>query len=173
MPERAGDAGEAAGDVDALAEALVHRLRERGLRLATAESLTGGLLAGAVTSVPGASVVFAGGVVAYATELKHALLGVDANLLRRVGAVDLDVAAQMAAGARNRLGADVGLATTGVAGPDPQDGRAPGTVFVGVATPGRVLSLDVSLAAGRAAGRAEVRRHTVQAALRALLDALG
>ncbi|HEX3005544.1 MAG TPA: nicotinamide-nucleotide amidohydrolase family protein [Angustibacter sp.] len=152
---------------------LVRLLGERGLHLATAESLTGGLLAGAVTDVPGASRVFVGGVVAYATPLKHALLGVDADLLDRVGAVDPEVAAQMADGVRRRLGADVGLATTGVAGPDPQDGHAPGTVFVGVATPEAVRSVEVSLAPADVGGRAQVRAHTVHAALQALVDALG
>ncbi len=137
-------------DVADAAVRVVRLLGERGLRLATAESLTGGLLAGAVTDVPGASRVFVGGVVAYATSLKHALLGVDADLLERVGAVDPDVAAQMADGVRRRLGADVGLATTGVAGPDPQDGHAPGTVFVGVAT---AEAVHVGGRVTRAAGR--------------------
>jgi PncC family amidohydrolase len=155
-----------------LAPAAVRLLAERGLHLATAESLTGGLLSAAGTAVPGASPVFRGGVVAYATDLKHALLGVDAELLDRVGAVDPDVAAQMADGVRRRLGADVGLATTGVAGPDPQDGHAPGTVFVGVATPHGLQSVDVSLAPADVGDRAQVRAHTVQAALRALVAAL-
>ncbi|KQX63662.1 CinA family protein [Angustibacter sp. Root456] len=167
MPEPAPDPA-----LDALAQAVVRLLHERQLRLATAESLTGGLLSGAVTSVPGASRVFVGGIVAYATELKHALLGVDAELLARVGPVDPDVAAQMADGVRRRLGADVGLASTGVAGPDSQDGHPPGTVYVGVATPERVWSCNVSLAAPDVEGRAQVRAHTVGAALRALADVL-
>ncbi|MGN6301154.1 MAG: CinA family protein [Angustibacter sp.] len=168
----AGADGDPGGAPDALAAAVVRLLVARDLRLATAESLTGGLVAGAVTSVPGASQVFVGGVVAYATELKHLLLGVDAGLLERKGAVDPDVAAQMADGVRRRLGADIGLATTGVAGPDPQDGHAPGTVFVGVATPEHVRSLDVSIAPSDVGSRAQVRAHTVQAALRALREAL-
>lgn len=171
MPERPGPDA-VPDDAVALAHTVVRMLDEQGLRLATAESLTGGLLSGALTSVPGASRVFVGGVVAYATELKHALLDVDADLLARVGAVDPDVAAQMAEGVRRRLGADVGLATTGVAGPDPQDARAPGTVFVGVATPGQVRAYDVSLAPSDVEGRAQVRAHTVRAALRSVADAL-
>lgn len=111
---------------------LVGLLVSSGRTLATAESLTGGALAARVVDVPGASAAFRGGVVAYATELKTRLLDVDADLLARRGAVDPDVALAMAAGARGRLGADVGVATTGVAGPDPQDGVEPGTVYVAV-----------------------------------------
>jgi len=111
---------------------LVGLLVASGRTLATAESLTGGALAARVVDVPGASAAFRGGVVAYATELKAHLLGVDTVLLARRGAVDPDVALAMAAGVRARLGADVGVSTTGVAGPDPQDGVAPGTVYVAV-----------------------------------------
>lgn len=111
---------------------LVGLLVSSGRTLATAESLTGGALAARVVDVPGASAAFRGGVVAYATELKARLLDVDPDLLARRGAVDPDVALAMAAGVRARLGADVGVATTGVAGPDPQDGVVPGTVYVAV-----------------------------------------
>ncbi|MBI4940782.1 MAG: nicotinamide-nucleotide amidohydrolase family protein [Actinobacteria bacterium] len=156
-------------DVARLAREVVTTLTARGLTLATAESLTGGLLAARVVDVPGASAVLRGGVVAYATDLKHRLLGVDADLLAARGAVDPDVAAAMAHGVRERLGADVGVATTGVAGPDPQDGHPAGTVFVAV-------SLAPALAArGGGAGRvvplllagdrAAVRTATVAQAL--------
>jgi nicotinamide-nucleotide amidase len=100
-----------------------------------AESLTGGMLCSALIDVPGASAVVRGGVVSYATDLKHRLLGVDAGLLAANGPVDPDVATQMAHGVRERLGADWGVATTGVAGPDPQDGIAAGTVYIAVAGP--------------------------------------
>lgn len=110
-------------------------LQARGETLAVAESLTGGLVAAEVTAVPGASRVFRGSVTAYATELKHEVLGVDGTLLAERGAVDAEVALQMAAGVRKVMGADWGIATTGVAGPDPQDGQAVGTVFVAVAGP--------------------------------------
>ena len=100
-----------------------------------AESLTGGLVTAALVAVPGASRVLRGGIVAYATDLKAGLLGVDADLLAERGAVDEAVAAQMAAGIRVATDTDVGLATTGVAGPDPQDGQEPGVVFVAVSTP--------------------------------------
>ncbi|NNU28243.1 CinA family protein [Isoptericola sediminis] len=107
----------------------------RGWTLGVAESLTAGMVAAELATVPGASAVLRGGVVAYATDLKASLLGVDRALLASRGAVDADVAGAMAQGARAATGADVGLATTGVAGPDPQDGRPPGLVFVAVATP--------------------------------------
>jgi len=115
------------------AAAVLAALRGAGATLATAESLTGGLLAATLVDVAGASAVFRGGLVPYATDLKAALVGVDQGLLDRVGPVAAEVAAALAEGARQRCGADWGVATTGVAGPDPQDGHPPGTVFVGVA----------------------------------------
>jgi nicotinamide-nucleotide amidase len=119
---------------DSVAE-LVVRLSTARLQVAVAESLTGGLVMTALTSIPGASAVVCGGVVAYATEVKRSVLGVDAALLDERGAVDGDVALAMARGVRELVGADFGLATTGVAGPDGQDGKAPGVVFVAVDTP--------------------------------------
>jgi nicotinamide-nucleotide amidase len=110
-------------------------LRARGETLAVAESLTGGLLAATIVDVPGASHAFRGGLVVYATELKASLAGVDAALLAARGPVDPDVAAQLAQGARSRCAADWGLATTGVAGPEPQDGVPVGTVYIGLAGP--------------------------------------
>jgi nicotinamide-nucleotide amidase len=109
---------------------LIGLLATRQRTVAAAESLTGGLVAAALTSVPGASAVFRGGVVAYATELKAELLGVDLAVLAAHGAVSPEVAAAMAAGARDRLGAAFGLATTGVAGPDPAEGHPVGTVYI-------------------------------------------
>nr|WP_035304890.1 CinA family protein [Actinokineospora inagensis] len=114
---------------------MVTALRERGETVATAESLTAGLLTAALTSVPGSSAVVRGGLVVYATDLKHALAGVDVDLLAERGAVHADVAVQLARGARDRCGATVGIGLTGVAGPDPQDGVAPGTVHVALAGP--------------------------------------
>lgn len=114
---------------------LIARLTTARLSVAVAESLTGGLVMTALTSVPGASAVVRGGVVAYATEVKREVLGVDGDLLDQRGAVDADVALAMARGVRELVGADFGLATTGVAGPDGQDGKAPGVVFVAVDTP--------------------------------------
>jgi nicotinamide-nucleotide amidase len=140
---------------------LVAALRDRGQTLAVAESLTGGLVSSGVIDVPGASEVMRGGVVAYATDLKHRLLGVDADLLAARGAVDAEVAAQMARGVRDRLLATWGVATTGAAGPDPQDGAPPGAVFVAVDGPG-----GPRVRAARLPGdRAEVRAAAADLAL--------
>jgi nicotinamide-nucleotide amidase len=115
-------------------EAVVGRLlRERGLTLATAESLTGGLVGGRITGHPGASDYYLGGVVAYATDAKSSQLGVDRDLLDADGPVSEPVAAAMAEGARKAFGADLGLAATGVAGPTEQSGRPVGTLCLGVA----------------------------------------
>lgn len=111
---------------------IIGQLTARGQHIAVAESLTGGLLAATLTGIPGASAAFRGAVVAYATELKATILGVPADLLARHGAVHPDVAAEMAVGVRRKLGATVGAATTGVAGPDPADGQPVGTVYIAV-----------------------------------------
>ena len=118
-----------------LAQELLDLAGAAGLTVAVAESLTGGRLAAALTGRPGASAVFRGSVTAYATELKAEILGVDPELLARVGAVDGEVARQMAEGVRRLCGSEVGIATTGVAGPAPQDGRPVGTVYLAVAGP--------------------------------------
>lgn len=136
------------------APALLTALRERGWTVATAESLTGGQVAATLVDVPGASRSLRGGVVAYATDVKGSVLGVDADLLAAHGAVHPDVARQMAERVRGLLGADVGLGTTGVAGPDPQDGFPPGTVHVAVATPEGTVVRTLSLPGDRAAVRA-------------------
>lgn len=129
-------------------------LARRGWTVAVAESLTGGLVTAALVDVPGASSVLRGGVVAYATDLKAAVLGVDAELLAARGPVDPDVAVAMASGVRRRLGAEVGIATTGVAGPDAQDGHPPGTVHVAVVTPVTVRVRTLDLPGDRAGVRA-------------------
>lgn len=154
---------------DPQAAEVVRLLAERGETLSVAESLTGGLLGAVITSVPGASTVFVGGIVPYATVQKTALLGVDAALLRRVGAVHRLVAEQMAVGVRQRLGTTYGLATTGAAGPDPQDGRAPGTVCLAVAGPHGTHSAELRLPGDRET----VRAATVGAALALLATRLG
>lgn len=158
-----------AEDVANAAERLVADLTSRGLTIATAESLTGGLLAAAITSVPGASVVLRGGAVTYATDTKASVLGVDADLLGRVGAVDAEVAVQLAEGARRLFAADLGVGTTGVAGPTEQDGQPVGTVFVAVAGEGirRVVELSLS------GSREEIREGTVAAALRLVHEVIG
>ena len=143
---------------------LIERLTERGLTVAIAESLTGGLLCAALTEVPGASAVIRGGVVAYATDLKVSALGVSEELLDLKGAVDADVALQMAEGVSVNLGADIGLSTTGVAGPKPQDGKAVGTVFIACVWGEKRSVEDLSLSGTRN----EIRSLTVHAALRML-----
>ncbi|MEZ7962379.1 MAG: competence/damage-inducible protein A [Ilumatobacter sp.] len=118
-------------DKDTMESVVLDLCRQRGLTLAVAESVTGGLVGGRLTDIPGASDVFVGGVVSYATSVKQQLLGVSD------GPVVSELAArEMAAGVRERLGADVGLSLTGVAGPDEQDGQPAGTLFVGMVGPG-------------------------------------
>jgi nicotinamide-nucleotide amidase len=137
--------------------------------IATAESLTGGLVCAALTDVPGASAVVRGSVVAYATELKAQVLGVDQGLLATGGAVQAEVARQMATGVCRVLGSDVGVATTGVAGPDPQDGREVGTVFVAVSVGDVVLVRELALTGDRPS----IRRDTVAQALDLVAGVLG
>lgn len=153
-----------------VAGAALEVLRGRGHTLAVAESVTGGLLAATIVDVPGASAAFRGGLIVYATDLKAALAGVPEALLAARGPVDPDVAGLLATGARQRCGADWGLATTGVAGPDAQAGRPVGRVYVAVAGPDLALPLvrRLSLAGDRAA----VRGQAVAAALELLTDAL-
>lgn len=145
----------------------------RGWTIGVAESLTGGLVTAALVSVPGASRVLRGGVVAYATDLKAGLLGVDADLLAERGAVDEAVAAQMAAGVREATGADVGLATTGVAGPEPQDGHAAGVVFVAVSTPAASEVYRLDLDGDRGQVIADSARGVLELALALVSDVAG
>lgn len=149
---------------DAAARA-VAALTERGLTVAVAESLTGGLVCAALTAVPGASAAVRGGAVVYATETKHTVIGVESELLAERGPVDPDVAVAMAAGVRSRWGADVGLATTGVAGPEPQDGHPVGEVFIAAVDDRAAVVERLSLAGDRAA----IRQATVERALQMLL----
>lgn len=151
-----------------VAEQVIELLRTRGLTIAVAESLTGGLLVAELVSVPGASDVLRGAVVAYATDLKATLLGVDEALLAASGPIHPDVAKQLASGVRERLGADIGIATTGVAGPDPQDGHAPGEVWVGVAFGDRVSAVGLALGGDRATIRGDTVSESLLR-LRALL----
>lgn len=147
---------------------VVTALRARGQTVATAESLTGGLVCAMLTSVPGSSAVVRGGLIVYATELKASLAGVDAAALARLGPVDPAIAAQLATGARERCGATWGLGLTGVAGPDPQDGKAPGTVYLSVAGPDGV-TVESLQASG---GRHEVRSAAAGTVLSLLLRRL-
>ncbi|TFC87898.1 CinA family protein [Cryobacterium sp. TMT4-31] len=165
MPDPSG--AEPTSGPDAAA-ALVAALTARHLTIAVAESLTGGLLVAELVRIPGASVVVAGGVVAYQTPLKHTLLGVDALLLAEHGAVHPEVARQMATGVRTALAidgrpADIGISTTGVAGPDEQDGQSVGTVYLGVSFGDRVRAIAISLTGDRAAIRMQTVAHAIEA----------
>jgi PncC family amidohydrolase len=154
---------------DPLATDVLGLLADRGLTLATAESLTGGRLGARITDVPGASAVYVGGVISYATRIKTGLLGVPGDLVERHGVVSAPCARAMARGARSVLGADVAVATTGVAGPDRQEGKPRGTVFVAVADADGEDVAELRLEGDRAA----VRDATVAAALRLLSRRIG
>ncbi|GAA2150903.1 nicotinamide-nucleotide amidase [Humibacillus xanthopallidus] len=147
-------------------ERLVELLTERGETVASAESLTAGLVAATVADTPGASVVLLGGVVAYAARVKVELLGVPAELVDRVGTVHPDVAVAMAEGVRTRLGATWGLSTTGVAGPGPAEGKPSGTVHIAVAGPSGTATEALELKGGRAAVRSGAVRAVLMLALR-------
>ena len=166
-------------DLDSLAVTVVVALE--GRTLATAESLTGGQIGATLTAIPGASKVYRGGVISYASDLKVSLLDVPESLIQAGGAVQADVALTMARGAAANLNADFGLAVTGVAGPSSQDGKRPGTVFVACVERRadgsfgeeqvEELHLNPELEDIREA-RAAVREETVAAALELLLTFL-
>ncbi len=142
-------------DVDSLEALVLALMKDRGLTLATAESLTGGLIGARFTAVPGASAVFRGGALTYCDEVKHAMLGVPADVLAEKGAVSREVAAAMAEGARRAVGADLAVSATGLAGPDGDGVNPVGTVFVGLAGPDGTWVRHLRLDASR--GRALVR----------------
>lgn len=188
-----GPDGRSTGSAAQLAARAVRLLRARSETAATAESLTGGLVGAALTEVAGSSVVFRGGLITYATDLKSRLAGVAAPLLVSDGPVAATTASAMAEGAARACGADWGLATTGVAGPDPQDGHPVGQVFVAVAgprapgplAPGPPAESTPAETAGKRPDRARVqelaltgdramiRQQTVTAVLELLVAALG
>ncbi|CAM5599385.1 competence damage-inducible protein A [Streptomyces avidinii] len=168
IPDAVRSAGGAAGDTGAVAADVLRLLAESNGTVAVAESLTGGMVAAELTAVPGASRSFRGSVTAYATELKHRVLGVDAELLAAQGAVNAQVAEGMATGVRRVLGASWGIATTGVAGPDPQDGQPVGTVFVAVAGPGGRKTARLRLKGSRE----EIRRESARTVLELLASEL-
>ena len=163
QPTSAPPEQEHATDTDALAEELGDVLSRRGARVAVAESLTGGLLVQALAKVQGSGEWLAGSIVAYASDVKHDLLGVTADKV-----VSREAAAQMAAGARDRLGADVAVSVTGVAGPAPQDDEPPGTVWIG-ADDGTSATATLFTTSG---SPEDICMQTVAAAIRHLLDRL-
>ncbi|MEG9225800.1 CinA family protein [Aeromicrobium sp. Sec7.5] len=160
--------GPAATSSHATAEALVAVLAEAGLTIAAAESLTGGAVCSALVAVPGASAVVRGAVVAYATDVKCTLLGVPEELVALAGTVDARVARAMAEGVRARLGADLGVATTGNAGPDASEGKPVGRVHVAIATADDTRDWQLDLDGDRDA----IRQATVTVALSQALATL-
>lgn len=148
-------------------------LLTRGETVAVAESLTAGLIAAALTENAGTSNTFRGGLVVYATDLKARLAGVPESLLDRYGPVSRPVAAALASGVAERLGADFGLSSTGVAGPTTQGGAAVGTVFIGLTSPASLGRSEPEVLELRLSGdRAAIRRQTVNAALELLASVL-
>jgi nicotinamide-nucleotide amidase len=178
-----GDSGLLADpDLQELIAGLIEHLSARGESIATAESLTGGLIGAVLTSVPGVSAIYRGGVISYATELKASLVGVSERTLAEHGAVAQLTAVEMALGVAQRCDATWGIAVTGVAGPDPQEGHPAGTVFTAVArkppaaggwddqhTDSVVCVRELSLTGDRAA----IREQTVRASLRQLQQVSG
>jgi nicotinamide-nucleotide amidase len=153
---------------DVVAAEALGLLAGSGATLATAESLTGGQLAAAVTAVPGASAHFLGGFVTYATELKESLLGVPHSIVEAYGVVSAECAGAMATGCRAATGATYALSTTGVAGPDQQEGKPVGTVYVGLAGPDGVTTLAMELVGDRQ----QVQERACREALSALCGIL-
>ena len=152
------------------APAVVAAAAAAGLTVATAESLTAGLVAAGLGAVPGASAVLLGGVVAYANFVKKKVLGVDGGLLATAGSVDAEVARQMADGVRRVLEADIGVATTGAAGPEPHDGKPVGCVFIAVAAPEQTLVREFSFSGDRAAIRGQACDEALIMLSRVLAD---
>jgi nicotinamide-nucleotide amidase len=157
--------------VSALAANVLTELTRRGQTLASAESLTGGMIGALLTDIPGASDSYVGGVISYATRLKATLAGVDVATLAELGPVAAGTAVEMAHGVAQRCNADWGLATTGVAGPDAQDGHPVGQVFIAVShQASNLLSVRELLLQG---DRAMIRQRSATAAVGLLAEALG
>lgn len=164
-----GAQGAGEGDAPSLQQQVVETAAAKGLALSTAESLTGGMIGEAITSVPGSSAVFLGGVTSYASQVKADVLGVGADVLGGPGAVSRECAIQMAEGSRRLLNSDIAVSVTGIAGPGgAEEGKPVGTVWVGVA------GADGSAAELHRfeGGREDVRKQAVDAALRSFLDAM-
>lgn len=155
-------------DVQQLSAEVISCAKDAGVQLATAESLTAGLVGATICDVSGASAVYRGGVISYSSDVKAEVLGVSSELLVTRGAVDAEVAMQMAEGTARVYKAEVGISTTGVAGPDPLDGKPVGTVFLGVASPRGRRSRELHCTGDRAA----IRQQSVQEALELLLEEL-
>ena len=133
--EDAGDARNIEDELRKNSSIVVARLREKGITISTAESLTGGLIGSCITSQAGSSEVFAGGIISYTNDVKHGMLGVTSESLANFGAVSEETACEMAEGARRKLSTDIGISVTGIAGPGgAEPGKPVGTVWMGVST---------------------------------------
>ncbi|MDU7193871.1 nicotinamide-nucleotide amidohydrolase family protein [Lawsonella clevelandensis] len=152
-----------------LAVATIADLSKRRLTIAAAESLTAGMFCASLASVPGASAVLRGGLVVYATDLKHRLAGVSAATLQKMGPVAEDTAAELAEGARRTCQADIGVGLTGVAGPAAQGGHPVGTVYIGVALPQAPVNVRECHFRG---SRQDIRQQSVDSALGMVCDLL-
>lgn len=161
-------AGHAVGPATS-AQRLVASLRDRGLTIATAESLTAGLISATIADVPGASAVLRGGLAAYTNDVKQDCLSIDPDLIERYGAISPECAEAMAYQARRVFRADMAVAATGVAGPEEQESRPVGTVFVAVATATELQTARLSFSGNRRA----VRQATVEAALSLARSVIG
>ncbi len=156
-------------DDDTLEKLVISALRDQRKKLAVAESCTGGMLAQTLTSVPGSSAGFQGGIVCYTNEVKKEMLGVSPELLETQGAVSMKSALALAEGVRSRLDTDFGLSVTGVAGPDPVEGKPVGLVYLGLSEKGeapRAYRLDLG------GSRQKIQIRAVKQALYTLLERL-
>lgn len=154
-------------NADKLAAQVLQKLCAHGLTLATAESCTGGLVGKLLTDIPGSSEVYMGGVISYTNAVKQRLLGVQDDTLRVYTAVSRQTAHEMALGARETVGADIGVSVTGLAGPGSDEtGRAPGLVYIAIDMPGVSYCKELHLSGGRAA----VRELAAEAVLELVLE---
>lgn len=153
-------------DVSCIEEALVRKLKEKNLKIAFAESCTGGLIAKKVTDISGASAVIGFSAVTYSNEAKSDILGVDRSLLEKYGAISRECAIAMAQGVQKLSGADIAVSTTGIAGPDACEGKPVGLVYIGVCTKGAVpYCIELKLARGKTPQRSGIRDRASSYAL--------
>lgn len=146
------------------ASVLVARALEHGWTVATAESLTGGQVGSEICAIPGASATYMGGIISYSSQVKATALGVNAKLLEQAGSVDARVAEQMAQGAARVCSADFAVATTGVAGPEPHDGKPVGRVYLGISGPEGAHAVEKNYVGDRA----QVRKQATEDAMKLL-----
>jgi PncC family amidohydrolase len=160
-------------DPKVMAASLHAELLQRSATTATAESITGGALGDLLSAAPGASDTYLGGVVSYTNPVKQKLLGVTDATVDGPGVVSAEAAVQMASGVRSLLGADYGVSTTGVAGPASQEGKPVGLVYVGVAGPEGVRTVELNLSGDRAQIRAQACVEAVSALMAAVVGGSG